>query len=209
MADSDTEIANIALSHIGVAKEIGNLEQDAGAEAQACRRYYSISVNQTLRDFNWPFATKYFVLGLVATNPAEIDQEWTYSYRYPSDCIKLRRIVSGVRPEHRQARIPFQIGQDATGLLIYTNQASAEVEFTKRETNVSRFPDDFVQAVSLRLANYILPRLTAGDPFNLRRSLIALYEWEISRARASAGNEEQEHEDPASELERSRGGSEE
>jgi hypothetical protein len=206
MAASSTVIANLALSHLGVSKEITNLDSEASAEAAACRRFYEPSRLQTLRDFNWPFATKYAVAGLVATNPTEIDQEWGYSYRYPSDCVKLRRIVSGIRPETRQVRVPYQIARDTTGLLIYTNQPNAEVEYTFNEQDVSRFPEDFAMAQSLRMALYMAPRLTAGDPFKLRAGAAQLYAFEVDRARASAGNEEQANEEPPSELERSRGG---
>jgi hypothetical protein len=206
VAESEAEICNLALSHIGVAKEIGNLETDAGAEASACRRFYAITRNQVLRDFAWPFTTKYAALGLVAENPSEIDQEWRFVYRYPSDCIKIRRIVSGIRPEPRQARIPFQIARDSVGQIIYTNRENAEAEYTILESDVSRYPDDFVQALSLRLAAYISPRLTGGDPFKVGTRALQLYQFEIARAQATAGNEEQPHEDPNSELERSRGG---
>lgn len=204
MAESTTEIANMALSHLGSSKDIADLDTEASAEATACRRFYATSLRQTLRDFHWPFATKYAALGLVATTPSEIDGEWAYSYRYPSDCVKLRRIVSNTRPETRQARVPFQIARDTTGLLVYTNLALAEVEYTYAETSVIRFPDDFVQALSLRIAGYIAPRVTGGDQFKMGQRALQLYVWEIDRARASAGNEEQAHEDPASQLERDR-----
>lgn len=205
MASSNTEIANLALSHLGVSKEISNLDNEASAEASSCRRFYEPARKQTLRDFAWPFATKYAALGLVANLPAEIE-EWAYSYRYPSDCASLRRIVSGIRPETQQTRVPYQIARDITGLLIYTNKTDAEVEFTFNETDVSRFPEDFVMALSLRIAMYVAPRLTAGDPFKLRAGAAQLYAFEIDRARASAGNEEQPNEPAPSELERSRGG---
>lgn len=206
MAASDTEICNLAISHLGIAKEIANLETDPSAEAAACRRFYETARDQTLRDFIWPFATKFVALGLVATNPPEIDQEWTYSYRLPSDCLKFRRIISGIKPDTRQSRIPYQLAQDTQGLLVYSNQPNAEAEYTKRETDVSRFPADFVQALSLRLAAYAAPRLTGGDPFKLAGRALQLYEWEITRARASAANEQQEPEEPDSEFIRARGG---
>lgn len=204
MAESATEIANLALSHVGSSSDIADLDTEASAEATACRRFYATCLRQTLRDFHWPFATKYAALGLVEETPAAIDGEWAYSYRYPSDCVKFRRIVSNVRPGTRQALVPFQIARDATGLLIYCNLADAEAEYTYAETEVIRFPDDLVMAISLRLAAYIAPRVTGGDQFKLGPRAMQLYAWEIDRAKASAGNEEQAHEEPASQLERDR-----
>src|SRR5688572_11149621 len=109
---SETEIANLALSHLGVGKEIANLETERSQEAVACRRFYDTARDATLRDFSWPFATKIAVLGLIEADP---NDEWDYSYRYPSDCLQLRRILSGVRNDTRDSRVPFKLAHDDSG----------------------------------------------------------------------------------------------
>lgn len=191
-----TEIANIALSHLGVGREIANIETENSQEANACRRFYDIAREQVLRDFNWPFATKEAALGLVSSNPTT---EWTYSYRYPSDCLKLRRIFSGLRNDTRQSRVPFKLVRDDAGRLIYTDQIDAFMEYTYSETDASRFTPDFVQALACRLAAYMAPRLTSGDPFKMGERAYKLYIVEITRAQASADNEQQDEEKPQAE----------
>ena len=191
-----TEIANLALSNLGVGREIANIETENSQEANACRRFYDQARETTLRDFNWPFATKEVALGLVASNPTE---EWTYSYRYPSDCLKLRRIFSGLRNDTRQSRVPYKIVRDDTGKLIYTDQISASMEYTINETDASRFDQDFVMALSFRLAAYMAPRLTSGDPFKMGERAYKLYVYEITKAQASAANEIQDEEKPQAE----------
>ena len=191
-----TEIANIALSHLGVGKEIANLETENSQEANAMRRFYDIAREQVLRDFNWPLATKEVALGLVASNPTT---EWAYSYRYPSDCIKLRRIFSGIRNDSRQTRVPFKLVRDAIGRLIYTDMTDAMMEYTYSEVDASRFTPDFVQALACRLAAYAAPRLTSGDPFKMGERAYKLYVMEITRAQSSAGNEQQDEEKPNAE----------
>ena len=88
---SKTEICNLAISHLGVGKEIANFETERSEVAAACRRYYDIALQTMLTEFDWGFATRYVTLGLEEIEP---NSEWRYSYRYPHDCLKVRRIIS-------------------------------------------------------------------------------------------------------------------
>ncbi len=197
MTSSTTAIANLAISHLGIGKEIANLDTERSAEAQACRRFYETAREITLRDFAWPFATKINELGLVEEDP---NDEWAFSYRYPTDCLTVRRILSGIRNDNRQSRVPYRVTRDSSGLLIYTDMEDAELEYTIDETDVSRFPADFVMALSFLLATYTAPRLTGGDPFKLGPRAMELYQLELSKARATAANEEQAEELPDAEM---------
>lgn len=199
---SEIAICNMALSHLGVAKEIANLETENSQEAAACRRFFAQARDNTLRDYPWPFATKIEALALVEEEP---NDEWGYSYRVPSDFVRLRRILSGERNDTRQTRVSYRIVRDTAGLLIYTDQENAEIEYTIRETDPTRYPSDFVMALSLRLAAYIAPRLTGGDPFKLGERALQLHEYEIRKAQSSATIEEQADDNPDSEFIRERG----
>lgn len=112
MAASLEAIANFALSHLGVAKTITALATDATPESIACNQFMDQVIDEVLRDFGWPFATAYATLLLVEEDPTV---EWDYSYRLPSDCRFVRRIVQAdsSRNETRQSRAPFRIVRDA------------------------------------------------------------------------------------------------
>lgn len=194
---SETEIANLALSHLGIGKEIAVLETEKSEEAAACRRFYTILRDASLRDFPWPFCTRIIAVGLVEADP---NDEWAYSYRYPANCMKIRRILSGTRNDNRQTRVPYKITQDDDGILIFTDKEDAEVEYTVKETNPERFSPDFITFLSLRLAAMVAPRLTRGDPFKMGERALRLYEYEVSKARATAVNEQQDEENPTSEF---------
>lgn len=198
---SPEEICNLALSHIGVGKEIASLDSEKSQEAMACRRVFEPARIATLRDFGWPFATKFVDLGLVKENPTS---EWSFSYQYPSDCLHFRKILSGTRNDNRQSRVPYRIVYGASGQEIYTDCEDAEAEYTVDVKDTGRFPQDFVMALSFRIAFLVAPRLTAGDPFKLGDRARTLYDVEVSRAKATAANEEQEEEDPDSEFIRAR-----
>lgn len=202
---TETQVANLALSHLGIGKEIAALGTEKSQEAATLRRFYDEARDATLRDFPWPFATRFESLALVADPPTETE-EWDFSYRYPTDCLMLRRIQTDVRIDTNQSRIVFKVGRDTQGLLIYTDEEDAKVEYTFRETDPGRYPADFLLAFSLRLAHYSAPRLTGGDPFRLGQRALQLYVQEISMAQASAANESVPDQLPDAEAIRAREG---
>lgn len=184
---SITDICNMAISHLGISKDIANVSTEQSAEAKACRRFLDIARETVLKDYNWPFATKMATLNLVEEDP---NDEWAYSYRYPSDCLYARRILSGFRDDTDLTRIPYKITQDSTGILIYCDTENAILEYTLNTENVDLFSSDFKVALSYRLAHYIAPRITAGDPFGLGDKALQKYVLEIQRASANAFNED-------------------
>lgn len=193
---SDIQIANLALGHLAIGKTIASLTENS-SEARACNLFFDISREATLRDFPWPFASKIETLGLVESAP---NSEWDYSYRYPSDCLMFHRILSGSRNDSRQTRVPYKISQDSTGKLIFTDAEDAVCEYTVNADNPGMYAPDFSIALSYRLAAFIAPRLMGGDNFKMGIQAMQLYEATISRAKASALNEEQPDELPDSEF---------
>jgi hypothetical protein len=200
MADK-TAICNMALSHLGVSDEINNVDTERSAEAAACRRFFTQCVDEVMRDFNYPFATVYASLGLIESEP---NDDWDYSYQYPSDCSRLLKILSGVRNDSRQSRVPYSLANGDTGKIIYTDQVNAVAKYTKIITDVSIFPPDVVSTLSLLLSSYIAPRITSGDPFKLGERAFRLYMMRKATAEANAFNEQQDDEDVDSEFIRSR-----
>ena len=193
---SPVEICNMALSHLGVGKEIASLTENS-QEAKACRRFYENSRDDTLRAFDWSFATAFIALGLVEEDPTT---EWAFSYRQPSDCIKIRRILSGERNDTQESKTPFKISSDTSGILILTDMEEATTEYTKRTEAVEHYPSDFIQAMSFKLAVLIAPRLTAGDRFKMGARAASLFVKAISDAQGNSLNEEQPDQPPDSEF---------
>jgi hypothetical protein len=183
---SITDICNMALSHLAISKEISNFETDTNQEAKACRRFFTPVVEKTLREFPWQFATQFQTLGLVAEDPTT---EWNYSYRYPSDCLMIRRILGTTRNPSYEQRTPYRLARDSSGLLIYTDMEDAILEYTIRDLNPAFWPPDFELAVSWLLAWYIAPRLTGGNNRKLKDDAIKGYQFEMAKARAATLNE--------------------
>ncbi len=194
---SQVEICNLALSHLGQADEIANLVTERSAAAAACRRFYDVARDATLRDFSWPFATKFAFLNLVEEDPTE---EWAFSYRFPVDCLLARRIVSGFRIDTALSRVVYKIGRDTAGQLIYTDKVDPQLEYTMKVTDPDKYNAQFVLALSYRLAMYIVPKINNGDPFKISQNLMSFYRLELASAQRSAYVEEQPDNDPPSQF---------
>jgi len=189
---SKTDICNLALSHVASGSGISNFDTDQSEPARACRLFYEIARTTALRDFDWPFATKFKALSLIEEDATEdLGNEWEYSYAYPSDCIRFRRILSGARTDSNATKIKFRIASAGSAKVIYTDETAPIAEITEDITETGRFDADFVIALSCRLAAMIAPRISAGDKNQLGPKAMAMYEAYVRQARANAITEDQ------------------
>lgn len=197
----NTEVCNLALSHLGVTKTITDAESEQTVEAKQCRRFYERALQVCLRDYPWPFATRFAKLALVENNPIS---HWAFSYRYPANCLHMRKILGDSRNDTREERIAYQITSDDSGKLVYTDRPDAEIEYTINLTDYTVMTPDFIMAFSFLLAHYLAPSLTSGDPFKLGERAEQNYLKEISSSKSAAINEAQVDELPESAFVRGR-----
>jgi hypothetical protein len=189
-----TDIANLAMSHLMQGQSIQDVTSEQSPQANAARVFLPIAIGSVLRDFAWPFATAYQNLALVTTYPTNqgyYNQRpaYLYAYRVPSDCVTVRRISSGSRMDNLYTRVPFTLSSDASGPLILTDMPNAQIEYTQFQVGTSLFTDDFVMALSFKLAWLCAARVTGGDPFKLGPQMETKYLEAVSLARANALNE--------------------
>lgn len=181
---ASTSMANMALARIGITKRVTNLDTSTEYIASLVQLLYPTAVTETLRDFPWPFATRYATLVLVAGSVnSPVNADWTFSYRRPTDCVFERRIVVARGNAVNPAAPPFALGTDSGGGLIYTNQASAVLEYTGRGSCVASEGDAlFRDALLWRLAALLAPPLTrmADKEEKARQN----YELAIEKARS-------------------------
>lgn len=151
---------NIALTRIGISKQIANVSTDAIAEAAEVRLLYNDAIQQTLRDFAWPFATRYVQMA-VLNGGVRPNSDWLYAYRQPVDCIFERRIVVSRTDVANAAPVPFACSSDDTGNLIFTNLQHAVLEYTARpKCPHTRGEPLFREAAAWKLAELLAPALS-------------------------------------------------
>lgn len=172
---STVDIYNLAISHVGTGKEVASVIEKS-EEQRACTRFFDIAKKQVLLDFDWNFATKEVVLNLISINTTG---DWGYTYQIPSDCLRARFII----PE--KSRYAFR----EIGSYIETDIVDAELSYTENVSDIEKLSANMVMALSYRLAAYITPRLTNGDPFQVKRGLLDLYDAELRKAKIEAFNE--------------------
>lgn len=88
--------------------------------------------------------------------------------------------------------------------LIYTDEADAQLEYTRLVNDTDLFPHEFATAMSYMWAYLAAPALTGGDPYGLGQKALQMFEREISKASARDANKRQIDEPPHSEFTRNR-----
>lgn len=195
---SKAEIVSRAASRIGVSQLVQDVESETTPLANQARLHYQPTLERLLRLHDWPFATRCLALALVAERPVH---DWAYAYRYPTDCLQARRLVTGMRPAMRtMPPPPWTVASDDSGKLIYTDQAAAVLEYTRRITDPVQLDPLFVETLRLALALEFGPALAKGGlGASLRQQIQGEYAQALAIAQAAAGNEQQP--DPAPEAE--------
>ncbi len=190
-------LLNMALQRIGQSKRIANASTDQTEEAFVAREFVLEDVNQCLRDFPWPFATRYANLVLVGgTADTPVNNDWQFSYRAPSCMIFARRMaIAGDFRGFRRHPIPFRRGSDDAGELIFCNiEATAELplvlEFTSRLTCPAWFGDAmFRNALTWRFAASFAAALAKDS--TKQAECLTQYEVVLKSAQTDASNEQQ------------------
>jgi len=193
-----TACVNVALSRIGVSKQIASFSSDTNKEAVLARLHWGLDVNRCLRDFPWGFATKYHTLTPVIGNEtAAANGDWQYGYLLPDDCVMVRRVIppSGVRRAYDANPVVFRLGTTAAGATLFTNQeCPVQIEYTYRYECPAAAPDShFRSALAWRLAASLVSPLARDaklvDYCELK------YRQELALAGAGQGNEQQMEKD--------------
>lgn len=204
MARSEVDIANQALSNIGVTKVIAALD-DQCLEAQQCAIWYPQVRDKLLRRGAWPFATSRVALAVVA---GVAPTDWEYAYAAPNPCFAIHFVtLPGIRNPRADQRIPYRVEAhvDAgvvVGKLILCDEEDAELCYTVPVEDPEVFDEDFADALawglSARLARALKKDLSLASDCDKK------YEIEARTALAAAGNEGQDDPAPISSFESSR-----
>lgn len=168
-------ICNLALGLVGQRQFIDRLDEPS-TEAQVSRTFYEQTRNEVLSAFRWRFATQRAVLALTT----ESRSGWAFAYAAPANMLVAQRIWDGTRNPGQGEGIPFakELNDAGTGHLIVTDQADAQLIYTRELTTVALFPAHFVRALAAQLAVCfagalpVKPQLMAGFQMAAERALL-------------------------------------
>jgi len=154
---SQVQIAKLALQHIGDRYDISDITEE-GVEAEQINLVFDDTRDELLRRYPWRFAKKY-------TSPAALSVTvpglWTYAYQYPSDAVQVRGITNGLGIDVAAIKFEVALLADDTKVIL-TEEADAELFYTARVTDTSRFDPEFTMAFSFLLASRVCMALTGS-----------------------------------------------
>lgn len=208
---SAVQICNYALARIGSTQTITSLD-DGSNEAAQCNIFYDACRQELLRAFSWPWASRYIKLTQVSENGVQANPEWGVSYRYPTDCLFIVRLIQYTqqstttppqttgpvvqvpvycpdRSDTNPYPLPYSIGQDDDGLLVLTTMPEVWCKYTQDVTDPMRFSMDFAMLLAWRLAMELSYGLAISD--SRREMAIKMYNDGLMRVRANSYNESQ------------------
>jgi len=129
--------------------------------------------------------------------PDEVNGDWLYAYRWPTDCLFARRIVpdlaAGMGRQFNADPPPFRVGFDVNGLLIYSNQREAELEYTANDCDALWADDLFIDAFTWHLAAALAPSLSKNGLTT--KDCLQFFLVAVQLARTTALNEGQQEKD--------------
>jgi hypothetical protein len=161
---SQLSVSNLALSKLP-ASPIASLDENS-LEARECRRFYPQVVADMLEGpHDWSFANKLVLLAAVTNDR---DAEWLYAYALPNDLGSPIRVLPDLNGIGLMLPIPIpgspyaeawvaqleRIAMDyeIEGDTLYTNAATATLEYTVNDVAGMRVSQLAVTAMALDLA---------------------------------------------------------
>lgn len=151
MASSTTQIANLALAKIGQSR-LDSLSDTSLAEARWASELYPQARDYVTELYAWRHARRIATL-TETTNDRSDDFE--LAYERPSNCLSFRFVLPESGPFDARNPIRFE----TIGEVIYTDEPDARGYYIVQETDVTKYPPSFTDALAWYLAHLLIQPL--------------------------------------------------
>jgi hypothetical protein len=159
------------------ARRIVSLDE-ATNEARVCAVHYEQTRDEVLRAHPWNFATERATLSELSSAPAF---GWAHQFQLPSNFLRLLQLNDAEDDEGVRAC-------EIEGGKLLTDEDSAQIRYTARITDESKYDNLFIEAFAAKLASKIARPITGGS--NDGMALLQRYESVIlPRAKRIDANE--------------------
>lgn len=167
-----SDIYNLTLAHLLLIKRVLDVDSDTSKEVQVLNSVYDTAFLKTLEELDLDSTSTQIQLELIATDPNDL---WSFAYKYPSKCLRFRRIQSSVRRDTRDTQIPKSIKIFNGKKAIFTDQESAIGEFITTDTSLSVLSASAGLAMSYKLAILSAPLIAPKMAITLIKQIKDLY----------------------------------
>ena len=188
---SPADVLNLALVRIGYSKAVGNL-YDGSDAANKALTIYAQTRDDLIRDGEWDFCRRDVAATLLKSGPDNYCDHpwdgatmpavpWRFSYAYPGDCLKVRRMNPAPGFVFNPAPQPtlFQVANDQyytpARRVILCNIPDAILTYAGQVTSPETWPVDFVEALAselaIRLKRGLVGEVNQVDTSDVNRSV--------------------------------------
>jgi len=195
MSYTRPQIYNLALSALQLSKEVSDVTTDQSNEVRVLNTNWNVAFESTLQDMDLDSTASIVTLELIANLSTDDSYPWGYVYKYPSECIYFRRIVSGVKLDDYATHIPKSTGMYGDQKGIFTDESSAEAEIISKNVSLTTLSGMGALAIAYKLAYLSAPLITGKGSKNLRSEIMGLYVDAKSEAIETDKNENHYYED--------------
>lgn len=151
---SKTEIANLALAHLGSTEQIQDLDTATSVDAGVIRSQLKPVLQEVLQKHIWDFAVDYEgPLPLLESDPAS---GWQYAYAFPPNALLIRQIARegdfNKQYVYEEEKVKFQEILKNGSWQLHCNVPNVHAEFTANLSEDNFFPTHFAKPVAASLA---------------------------------------------------------
>lgn len=193
MSFTKAKIYNLALSALLLAKEIANTDTDTSNEVRVLNTHWDIALESTLQDLDLDSLSTPIALELLA----ELDDggPWQYAYKYPNNCVYLRRLQSGAEVDSKRTHIPKRTALYEGQKAIFTNEYQAIGECLPKDVPLAALSPMAGLAIAYKLAFLASPLITGKGAEKLRDKIEKAYLVAKSEAQETDQNENFNYDD--------------
>ncbi len=167
-----TKIYNLALAALFLQKRLSNADTDQSTEALSLGVVWDVAFQSALQQMDLDSTAQTKALELVELEPNEL---WKYSYKYPSDCVFLRRIVSTEVTDDIETREDFKVELRNGLKVILANKENAFVEYISEDIGLNTLTAEAGYFIALRLAKLAAPLIVGTNSKNVIANLTEAY----------------------------------
>jgi hypothetical protein len=177
MAESDVDIANMALTLLGQ-KHVSDLTEDSDA-ARAINLVYETTRNSKLRGHNWNFAQ---LRKALARHDVAPDFEFAYQYVLPTDPYCERVLETSLDSNEPWRIETYKTGSEQSRVIV-TDATAIEILYLARLADVVLWDSMFQDAMSFELAYRISFAITHNATLTQSLQVEKEKAWRDARSR--------------------------
>jgi hypothetical protein len=176
---SIVSIVNQALTLLGADRIIA-IDEDS-ENARKANAIYSLTRDEMLREHPWNFAVKQSLLSQLSTATTF---DFDHAYQLPSDYLRILKVSDG-----SAAITDYKV----KGNTIMTDDDTVYLEYIYKCDDTSLYDAQFTAALTAKLAFKLAFAVT--NNMNIQQQMYKLYDEELSKAKATDGQESPDVED--------------